>query len=52
MKNAMHTLLLVLAGCAGSGISSVTYHGEEIPLSRTYSDLDEYEDDESNLPAD
>jgi hypothetical protein len=30
MKTAIHILLLVLAGCASSGISSVTYRGEEI----------------------
>jgi hypothetical protein len=44
--------LLLLAGCVGSGVSSVTYLGEEIRLSRTYPDLEQYEDDENNLPAD
>lgn len=51
MKTPIYIFLLLLAGCASSGISSVTYRGEEIQLSRTYSDLDEYEDDENNLPA-
>lgn len=32
-------------------MDSVTYRGEEIRLSRTYSDFDEYKDDENNLPA-
>jgi hypothetical protein len=44
-------LLLCLAGCAESGMDTVTYRGEEIRLSRTYADFDEYKDDENNLPA-
>jgi hypothetical protein len=43
--------LTLLTGCASSGVSSVTYLGEEIRLSRTYSDVDEYKEDENNLPA-
>lgn len=43
--------LTLLTGCASSSVSSVTYLGEEIRLSRTYSDFDEYEEDENNLPA-
>jgi hypothetical protein len=44
-------MLALLAGCARPGIDSVTYRGEEIRLSRTYADFDEYKDDDNNLPA-
>lgn len=39
------------AGDSGQGMDSVMYRGERISLSRTYSDFDEYKDDENNLPA-
>jgi hypothetical protein len=51
MKAPGFLLLAFLAGCGGSGMDSVTYRGEVIRLSRTYSDFDEYKDDENNLPA-
>jgi hypothetical protein len=51
MKTLIYVAFVLMAGCAESGMDTITYRGEEIPLDRTYADFNEYKNDENNLPV-